>query len=737
MPQNPILDSLAPLQGIAQTAAQPERTEPGPGDVGPTTVDKDGLGLVTLSITEEEVTAWFERVNRARARVKAREGVWDILLNEYLPTVSKSGEAETVKVQGHFRNVHSKIGQLFYREPDLVLTPRDPGPATNMMPSPPKPDGQPGPPMTMEDIISVKQAMLSQKLGRGGVKINRLADECLFDVLAWSGVACSKLGYRCVQKPYQEPVMQPDPSFVPPPMQGILGLGPSQPPPQVPVMDPTTGQPMMREKTATIYEEWYWRRFSPKKWLCNDDLRSTRYDEDATWQGMEFFMSKKAAMSAFKLTEEEATKAAEDDRIHPYREDQEGGKAKAELVHGVEIWCKASIFTDELHPQAINQLVLIEGIPTKAFVWRPSPDQTFDELGKLTVDSLVGFPIRILTIRDLPDSPFPMSDSAFTNSEIKQLSTWRRQSIKIRDAAIGKYFYDMDVFDEKEVEILQNGEIGAFIGVMGGKLAQGADKVFTTTAQIHATQDDYRGAEIIQRDIQETLGIPTSMAGMETQTIRSATETAAVTSGAQARSEKELGRVVDWYLDGARMLDQLIMRYATEEEYVQVTGQNGAQRMMVWDRQRAMGKYLYDIAPDSQMRVDSAQDFKMLHDYYNITAKDPFSNRLYVLKRMARMRGMDPSKATLDQSQIPKPEPEKPKISFAFNGEDLANPLVVALLVANEIIPAQAAAMNRPVMQPEHGGANPTAPTVNQHAQSNSGKRPNEPGAENRRESQP
>lgn len=728
---NELTSALKSLTGMADKAAAPEKLEAGPGDVGPTTTSKKQMGLVTLKMSPAEIGEWWKRVERARKRVKAREEKWDILLNEYLPTVTKSGEAETVKVQAHFRNVHSKIGQLFYRSPELVLMPRDPGPGQNEMPNPmSQMPGAPSnmPPLKLEDIVSIKQAVLTMKLGRDGIKVNRLMDELLFDVLAWSGFGCSKLGYRCVFKDIQQPVMVPAPT----PGQ-TLGLG--APPQMIPAVDPMTGQPQTKTVSVPVFEDYYWRRFSPKKALWNDDLRSVRFDEDATWMGMEFYISPKRAMTEFKLTEDETNKATEDDRVHIYDEDKQG-ENKAGLVHGVEIWCKASAFTDEVHPQAMCQLVLIEGLPDKAVVWRPSPDQDFDEKGQLTQDSLIGFPIQVLTIRDLADSSFPQADSAFTNSEIKQLSTWRRQSIRIRDAAIGKYFYDMDAFDETETELLKNGEIGTFIGVQGGKMNQGADKVFTTTAQIHATQDDYRGADSIKRDIDETLGISPVQAGAPESTVRSATETSTVQAASSARNDKELGRVIDFYLDGARKIDQLLMRYADQQEYVNIGGEMGARRLMVWNNAVISGKYLYDIAPDSQLRPDNAKDFQLDLNFYNQAAKDPLFNRNYWLRRLARMRGADPMKALIPPDQLPKPQPEKPKVSLTLSGEDLANPAVVELLVKMGLFDGQMVNDNKPVVQPEHGGANTPGESISQHAASNSGNRPNEPGSSDHRAGQ-
>lgn len=734
MADNPISAVLATLPGNDSP-----KPEPGSDAVGPSIQTKQSE-LVTLPMSQEEVGDWWKRIEKARERRAKREETWDILLNEYMPIVTKSGEPESVKVQAHFRNVHSKIGQLFYRSPDLILTPKDPSPAQDQMPNPMAamlPPGAPQPPpLTMEDIISTKQAVLTEKLGRDGIKVNRLMDELLMDSLSWSGIAASKLGYRCVMKQLQAsptslPVAPagPVPGLTPP----ALGA-PPLPAPGVPAAGPATGEPV------PIFEEWYWRRFSPKKLLFDVNLRSTRFDEDATWEGMEFYMSPKAAKAQLGLTDDEIAAVAQDEDVHDYEDGVEGEG----MVHGVEICCKASHFTDELHPQAMNHLILIENIKDRPIMWRPSPDQEFDpNTGKLTNDSLIGFPYRILSIRDLPDSPFPPADSAFTNSEIKQLSTWRRQSIKIRDAQIGKYLYDGGAFDDEDIKKLKNGEIGDYIQVQDGKLAAGADKIITTTAGVSQTRDDYQGAELIKRDIDETLGIGSNQSGTPENTVRTATEIANVQTAVAARNDKELGRVIDFYLDGARMIDQLLMRYATNDEYVQIVGIEGAKRMQMWNGKMISGRYLYDIAPDSQLRVDTAADFKHLLDLYNMAAKDPLFNRKYALQKLARMRGLDPMKAIMPPAPPPPPMPPvRPTIGLSFKGEDFMNPALTGPLT--DILKEATIPVATPQGEPQHGGSLGLQPphggpgeAVNQHQASNSGNRPSEPGMPNHRQEQP
>ena len=693
-PTQPTADPVASIRAIIDKVLKPENQEAGPGDVGPSGMQQEGENLTPLTMTEDEAGNWEKAIERSRLRVKRRaDEEWDVLLKEYQAMVAKSGAAETVKVNKHFRNVHTKMGQVFFKSPELILSPKG-----KVLDQVPVPDPQTGIPviLTAEDIVSIKQEVLNQKLGRDGIKVNRLMDELLFDVMAWAGIGCSKLGYTCTFKTIQQPVMGPDPNWQPQAMpQNPLGLAP-QAPPQVPQMDPATGQPMMQSVPVPIYEQWYWRRFSPKKMLWNDDLKSTRYDEDATWMGMEFFISPRTAKKLYKLTDDELNKMASDDLCFQY--DQDGGSRTPNLIRGVEIFAKATYFRDdEPHPQAMDQIIFIEGRKLPV-VYRPSPDQQFDQQGRLTEDSLIGFPFRILTFRDLADSPFPQADAAFTNNGIKQLNTHRRQGVKMRDAAIGKYLYDGSAFDrDTDISNLRNAEVGEYVEVQEGKLNEGVDKIMAITPQVKMTRDDYQMAAIIERDIDETLGITSNTAGAMEQTIRSATETATVNAAISSRNDKEKGRVADFYLDGARMIDSLLMRYATEDDYVHIVGEDGTRKLRQWNNSLIGGKWIYDVAPDSQDRVDTAQDRTQTLTLYNLTAQDPLANRTYLLRRLSRQFGIDPSKFVL-------------------------NPQTMGMTMG---LP--------PGIQPPHGG--PGA-TVNQHQSAQSGKRPNEPGAENHREQQ-
>jgi hypothetical protein len=708
-----------------------------------------GQNLVTIPMTEEERGQWQTRIQQATDRRKHTEQAWDVLLRSYLPTV-KDGPV-LLKVMLHFRNVHSKIGQLFYRSPEMILTPR--GPATDQLPlpapappgpppmgappvpgppppQPPPPAGAPpvpgalgggppaggglpsggpiglpggAPPPTAEDTVSLKQAVLNWYLGRDGINGVRLTDEVLFDVLAWAGIGIAKVCYRVVTQPIAQP--------------GTAGvaMGAVGPPQQIHV---------------PIYEWWEARRLSPKKFLFDANLHSTRYDEDAAWEGMDFFASPQQICEMFNLTPDEVGNGGvDDDRLFKYDSDSNTRSKTGGLIHGVELTYKASLFdAAEKHPLKMRQLVFIDGIKDRPVVHRDSPDQTFDDRGQITDDSLIGFPYQVLTIRDLADSPYPPADSAFTDASQKELSTFRRQKIQLRDAAIGKLLVDEGAFGEDELDKLTYGDPGQIVLVQEGRLAGGSKRILDTTAQVQGTADDYRTESTIKHEVDETLGIGGNQAGTPESTVRSATETATVAAAVSARNGKEQARVIDWYVGLARKLDALLMRYATNDDYIAIAGDDGARTLAVWNARKISGRYLYDIKPDSQLFVDAARDRQQQLTLYNLAGKDPLVNRAELLKPVLRSFGHDPAKTINPPPPPQPPPPDKPNISFTFKGDDFLNPELKPILLG---LLQMATAPNAPppMIQPPHGGPMTPASPVNQHAAGHSGGVPNAPGA--------
>lgn len=637
---------------IVEQGAQP--TDQGPqglAAVGPTMNMGDQQDqLVTVPLTADQCNEWWGRIQAWDDRMKKEMEDWKTLMDAYTPKVSKGGQPEDVNANSHFRNVHTKLGQMFVTVPRVTMEPSPNSPADDQRPGPPDPmTGQPSV-LTMADVVSVKQEYLNKKLGRDGIRVSRLFDQIIFDQLAWAGIGCSKLGYRCVTKMVPQPVMQPDPNFVPPMQPGaVMGLAPTPQPPQVPVLDPMTQQPMTRNIPVTVYEEIYWRRFSPMKYVGDALCYSTDYDNDATMQGMRFSMLPSQAAQAFQIPEEEL-RGQEDEYRYKTKNDT---PPKVNPITGVELFYKACYYMEnEFHPWKLMQLVFLDSIKDRPVVHRPCPDQTFTPEGELSEDSLDRFPIRVCTIRDFADSSLPPSDSAFTQNLAKQLNTTRQQGVALRDAAIGKVLFDGGKLEDGDVAKVRNARPGDWIEVAEGALDRGKDAVATTISQPVRTNDDYRLDAMLQKNMDETLGISANSSGATEDTVRSATEIDAVQRAVQGRNKKERDRVIDHFLDGVRLIDILIMRYTTQKQWAKITGQDGMQRLQAWNGAIVKGRWLYDIAPDSQLEMDTAQDRQQSLNLYNQVKGDPLVNRAPVLQRLFRSYGYDPSRCVYTPQQM-------------------------------------------------------------------------------------
>lgn len=645
--------------------------------------------LNPLPMTAEELSEWWARIAASEERTKAREGQWDVLMQEYTPKVNSRAVAEDVKTNIHFRNIHTKMGQLFVLAPDVRMTPKGPALDTATIANP-----QTGMPQKVSpaDAVPIRQAVINYYMGPEEIDGVRLMDECLLDMQGYSGLAAVKVGYRAISRSVDKPVMGPDPTFVPPPVpQGILGLAPTPQAPMVPQMDLTTGQPKVETIQVPIFEEWFGSKFSTKKLLLDEQLVQPNIEKYSRWIGMKFYINKRLAQRQYGLTDVEvAAAAASDDRVFIDPTSGRPADGVKDLLAAYEITYRACYFTDEDHPQRLHQLVLFEGIRSRTFVHRPSLDQTFDEEGKLTYDSVTGFPIKVGSLRDAIDTPFVQADSAFTNAMVRQLDVFNQQLMKLRDAAIGKYFYDTGAIDAQDLEKLKSGEVGAYIGLKDGALAQGAEKLFYTSAQVKQNPDDWRTIQMLKQQIDETLGISAVQAGSNPDTVRSATEISEVGAGAAGRQRKEQARVIGFYLSIVRMVDTLIFRYATGNRYIQVVGSGGAKKLEVWNKKLGAGCYAYDIRPDSQLAIDAARDRQQKIAAYTVMSPDPLYNRAPILRDIARDFGQDPTEVVKD--------PEAASMELAAR---------------------QAGA---PAGQPPHDGA------PNKHVMEQSGSTPNAPG---------
>jgi len=633
--------------------------------------------LRTIQLTEKGVKDWWSRVTSARQKRDKEAEKWDILVDEYKPHVEESGRPENVKANIHFRNVESKKPQLFFQSPKMRLKPRERMNAPIVDPQTGQPmQSQDGEPIKGASAITIHEQVLDYYLGVDEVNLAHLMDRLLFDCLCPSGFMVSKIGYRAYTSVIQEPVMQMVPQTMNP-FEAALGAAmgmPMPPPVEEPVIDEETGEPEMRDVPVIVKEEYFWERVSPNKVLVPHDYHDTDF-ENAPWLGIETLMLLRDAKRQFNLPDDfEPKKTKNDENLLGTRDDQE---SKDDMVEVVEVFYKAYLFQDEVHhPDVYHQLVLIKsankGKVPEDVVHRLSPYQEIDPTtGRLTTASMRGNPIHVGTIRDLSDSAYVPSDCAMTNSEVKEINTYRRQTVKLRDANIVRFLYDVDKLTPNAVAALKSGDIGQYIAVEAGALSNEGRDIIAQVTQGSQSRVDLQGAFEMNLDVEKALALSPNQVGSQSDRSTTATEVSTAQANANVRLSKERNRVLNYVIVGVRKFDSLLQMFADDDEVIEIVGDDGVARLATWNKQTIAGRFAYDIVPDSQLMVDMATERAQTMQMYNLMANDPFVNRKEVSSQVVRMFNFDPGKTI----QQPPPEPPtEPKVNFAFKGEDFIGP---------------------------------------------------------------
>lgn len=566
-----------------------------------------------IPMTSDELAAWWKEVDLAIAARGQREKRWDDLLRAYLP----ADDPEAINSNTHFRNTEQKKDSIYYRDPELILTPLEP-----LKDVTPGPDGQQH---SAEDVVFIKQAVLNKLLGRDGVDLKWLSDEVLFEILQVSGLGPTKICYEAD-------------------FETVMGT-------EVPV-----------------YEEWSWRKFSSKKLLIPAHWRSTRYD-DAPWIGWQGVKPLAVAIREKLVPPDFEPNAQRDTHVFDATKTAAIEASGTDLVEFVEIFYRPALRDASVsHRQLQRRLVLVKGMDQPAKHVR-SPYQTLGPDAKLTADSMIGYPIHVFTLRDLSDSAYVPSDAAMTDPLVRQINTWAAQDIKLRDANIPRFLHAAKLTEA--LKKLASGDVGEGAEVEDSVLMQGIEKLIAQLPHIERAQSDVEGRAQLQALINQTLALGPNQGGSVNQKVLSATEISTAQATSNVRLAAEQDRFLSQILAGVRKFDSLVQRFATETDYITWVGRDGQKRMAAWNQQVIAGRFAYDAKPDSQLKIDEAQKRQMDIQVVNLMANAPEANRMEMLRDLARDFGKDPAKWV---HQPPPKQPDQPKMQLSLKPEDFIGP---------------------------------------------------------------
>jgi hypothetical protein len=659
---------------------------------------------------------WKDQIQTAEDKRKTyQEGDWDRNVQSYLgKTLSSRPEFDTVTVPKDFSNVERKKAELFFQNPEINLTPRLPG---------------------LDDAVNIFQAVLNHYLGPNGVDASTMMTEVTFDC-QMTGLLVTKIGYENFDAGAQSVQTGERPVEGPPPQVPGAVLGLSEPPPQM--------EPIMGQMPNIVHERYFWQRVSPAAVLIPPNFTGFNYDR-APWLGFTFEDDWEVIKRRYDLSDDFDRAVGHPDKVGLKSEKPEDSTVQTHRVKGYEIWYRASLYdADVVHPEQLRYLVLLDGID-ESVRHMDSPYQT-NQNGK--IEGMLGFPVHIGALRYVSDTAYPVPETTMGRPQTSELGRGRTQMLNQRDRNTPMRWADPGrIGGEPTMEKLRRNVWQAVIPIPG---ADANNLPLGEIPRAHFPPEDFQFDSIINRDLDEIWGFGANQRGQETGGRTTATEIRNISSNVSSRMDYERRQVIKFFVAGVEKLGALIQKFADDQDFIQIVGQDGIKRLQPWNKQTIAGRFAYSARPDSSARVDAAQEFKDLVELYNLSAKDNRTERGELLTRIARLKNLDPSRFVKPEPPPPQPQAPPPSVGITLRGEDI-NPLNPAFPIVMEILKQggiqispqaiqqaqQSAQQDLDVAtqqqeaqqqqaqpgQPEpHGGAAPQADRISQHQSERSGQ---------------
>jgi hypothetical protein len=581
------------------------------------------------------MTQWQSDIEKARARRKTVSKWWDANLKKYAPDQASQDPDQygsDVNTNRDFTLVERKKADLFDQRPEVTALPS------------PLIDAMEG----AADVLDTHTAIMAEKLGLEGVDAETLADAVVFDVLCTSGTGWTVMGYDSTTVDTQTP----DPNW----------QAPQIPHPTLPgqMMPDSTAQAPMITVPVPIFEDCYWTYISPKQGLKPHDFRSSDWDK-APWLGYEFEMPVRVAKRKGWVPETFVGAAPSPETRFQFGGGNTAGDA---VASGVLIYYKSALYRDDrVHPQHQTLLILIDGV-SEPVEHKDSPLQTLDAQGRLTPDSLIGFPIHPLTIRTLTDSSDVPSDCSVSRPQVNELNKFREQMVENRDSQLIVGFYDAGKWAAADVEKTIKARMNGLVGLPSEVFEQA--EPIKPIARSPYPRENFSVNDYIDNDLARTHALDSNAQGVQGEA-QTATAASFQRDAVNRRLGKERGKCLAWYLKGYTKYSTIVMRYLPLEEAQKIVG---PQKAAAWDgfRKQIPARLAFTAMPDSTQRTDLAVDRKQAMEEYSFFANDPFIVRSELLKKL--LPKLHYSQKVLNLKPQDK-SPEPPNITMSIATADL------------------------------------------------------------------
>lgn len=639
--------------------------------------------------------AWTGRVEASRSVKRDILRTWqdNVAYRKGKPFRTGSNVDTMVNVPEDWSRTKNKQAQLFYQIPEVKLKARRP---------------------EFMGATAVFAAALNFELTQR-VHPEHMMNECLADVINASGIAICEVGYDATFEdvPLGEAGLgaggdsslglgaDASASALPPPLspsggamspmpgapgqqvtteQPPQGLGaPPQPPvpPTPPTMPEMPGMGGAQTVAKPIYECFFAERISPAHFLWPVEFVKSDWQK-ASWLGKEGYMLLAEAKRR-KWVGPNAKGVSIDDRDWLLSMDDNAIRSKSTDSYIKYVICYYRPYDfdpEDKDPKKIKQVILVEEggdeksglkkVADEDFKWQKYDPQSGKWVGMTT------YPIKVMTITYISDQAIPPSDSEIGRPQVRELIQARTDMQKQRARSLPLRWYDSNLIDPVIGDRLRKGKWEDMIPVNGP-----GDHAIGEVARAQYPQQNFEFDKIAKQDLDKGWSMGDSQQSVATPGDTTAEEVRAMQSSLNTRLDFERSWVLRFFMQVAEGVAQLMQMFCDKEDWVWVAGQNGEQELEKWNKDVISGEYIFEARPDSQLRLDVTQERNQALNLYKLLRKDPLINPTGLVQQLLEVHGLDPAKGMAPQ-EPPKPEPAK--VSYSFKGEDLVNPLVVAVM---------------------------------------------------------
>jgi hypothetical protein len=589
---------------------------------------------------------------------------------------SEDSETDRVYVNKDWPRVKARVSSLFGQMPEVRLLPKN---------------------IAFAPAVPVFAKELNDTLKRADV------DEAVFQALT-DNTATAGIGVvmvDCQRRTDSVEVPMIDMSTIPP-EQATMLLAAKQIPME------------MQDVTTDIL--FTALRRSPTDLLWPIEFTGFNFDK-ADWLGLSGELGWAEAKTLFKLRDEDKEKILGEGK-EPAQTLKEGDDASSvpagqPKVEFDELFYWAYRFDpDEKYFKKIKRVVFVKGLADPVIHEDWSGQQFNEEAG--TYVGACRFPIRVLKINYVSDDAIPPSESAIGRPQVVELNESRSYQHEHRKRSLPQGWVNVNKMDPDTLVNLMMGKAPRWMPVNGrGEDAMG--ELGRTQYPAEFQMFD----RTVNQDLDEIYQQGANQQGAFASGERSASEARIVQQNFDMRNGLDRAHVAKFVQSIAEVMAGYLAIFG---EFELSTPEEVERLNSTWDRTQIAGEFVYEVIPDSMIRLDAHQQISLYMDVLNMVGKSGFVNPAPIIGKILSLAGEDPA---LIMTQ-PNPPPTEPLNISIRSAEDLHDPLMLALLMKTDQAPtpeqleaakALAAASMLPmgIVQPDGGqpptdGSMPTAP---------------------------